>query len=221
MLWYNIQHPPIIIHSDMLFIYLHLLGVLMLASQVLSFYSVANNEFSRPPCLVLNAMIFYPEGDDEPALDDDKNTPSNPFSPVLEKTREDLVYKLSSKQDVLARLASAFSPEQYPIELKQINSIRCASLDSKHLEIEAITCDNLDCNSLLVSVDFPNECLWDAGTPNFEDCVMKNVDVLDQFHDQTSANHTTIDSVYETLESATELLREAPLIFPEGWALRF
>ena len=205
----------------MLFIYL--ISVLMLASQVLSFYSVASNELNRPTCFALKAMIFYPEDDDGPALDDDENILSNSFSPVLEKTRHDLAGKLSSKQDVLARLASAFSSEQYPIELKQINSIRCASLDSKHLEIEAITCDDLDCNSLLVSVDFPNECLWvsDADTPNFEDCVIKNVDELDQFHDHTGANPLPNDSLYETLESATELLREAPLIFPAGWALRF
>lgn len=126
----------------------------------------------------LKATIFYPEGDDGPTSND---APLSSHSTALQADQEQLAIKLShhSNLPTLAHLASAFSPPGHSIPLTHIHQVRCASLDSTHLEIETVVCDDAECASVLVPVPFPVECI--RTTENaafFEECVMDNVDSL-------------------------------------------
>jgi hypothetical protein len=174
----------------------------------------------------VNAVVYYPDGDDGPSLDDDVDYLPNLDSPDLQTRHQDLADKLSSKhQAALGHLASAFSPAGHDIRLEQINSVRCSSVDNKHIEIEAILCDDLECNSLLVPVDFPKECLMgdDGGSDSLtvEDCVIENIDVLEREGETALSQHNAAEKLehvhYETLQSAEALLRDAPLEFPDWW----
>lgn len=75
----------------------------------------------------------------------------------------------------LAKLASAFSPPGFAIDLANINDVRCLSVDERHLEIEAVVCDHMECSSLLVPVAFPQECSVAEG---LEECILRNVNDL-------------------------------------------
>lgn len=197
-----------------------------LASQVSSFTVTPNQRIlsSKQPNVatkfqrcgvntnsVLKAIVFYPEGDDESSDDEDDNefAPKD-LSSELRGRQKDLADKLSSNPTTLAHLASAFSPAGHSINLEQINSVRCTAVDNKHLDIETVLCDDLECNSLLVPIDFPNECTLDSDEDrsSLEDCVMTNVEELD---------HEWESRLSQTLASATELLHNAPLEFPEWW----
>jgi hypothetical protein len=46
-----------------------------------------------------------------------------------------------------ARLASAFSPPGFAIDIANVNDVRCLSVDDRHVEIEAVVCDDLECSS--------------------------------------------------------------------------
>jgi hypothetical protein len=125
---------------------------------------------------------------------------------------------------VLARLAASFSPVGHEIDMKHIKTVRCAALDNRHLEVEATLCDDLECNSLLVPVIFPNECLWESASDSltFEDCVLTNVNSLNREGERRLQQEHTFanpeaESVYTTLESASNLLRDAPSVFPDWW----
>ena len=173
---------------------------------------------------VLRATIFYPEGDDGPALDNDMHTTSTSQSQMLLSSHEEIAKKLSINQTTLAHLASAFSPVDYPVNLEHIDSIRCASVDNKHLEVEATLCDDMECSSLLIPVDFPNECLWDGDNDvvAIDECIMSNVDKLDQeaekkLFEGDALKDPRAELVYETLQSATRLLEDAPAVFPKWW----
>lgn len=163
---------------------------------------------------VLNAMVFYPEGDDDKSLNDESPLSCDVSAKMLNR-HKDLAHKLSSNQTILAHLASAFSPAGHSIKLENINSVVCTSLDNKHLDIEAILCDDSDCHSILVPVDYPNECPWDGDEDllGFENCVMTNVEELDHDWEKRLPKDETCD----VLLSATKLLQDAPVDFPKWW----
>ena len=183
--------------------------------RILSSKQILNNVIKFQRCgldtkSVIGAIVFYPEGDDGSSDNEDDNEfASTHLSSELRERHQDLADKLSSNKKTLAHLASAFSPAGQPINLEQINSVRCTAVDNKHLDIETVLCDDLECNSLLVPIDFPNECTFDSEEDSsslLEDCVMTNVEELD--HEW--------ESRLQTLASATELLHNAPS-FPEWW----
>ena len=177
---------------------------------------------------VLKTTIFYPEDDNGPVFDDDMIVLNNELSPEIQKRQEDLAEALTLDQATLAHLASAYSPEGHAIDLKHINSVRCASLDEKHLEIEAILCDDIGCNSLLVPVDYPNECLLNenssdtSDSSSFEECVVTNVHSLDVDVQTKLFNKkqtdTDAESVYKTLELAARLMKDASA-FSAWWEI--
>jgi hypothetical protein len=90
-----------------------------------------------------------------------------------------------------------------------------------------VLCDDLECNSLLVPVDFPKECLvgddGDGDSLAIEDCVIENIDALEREGEailvsQVRESEDLQDGMrYETLESAKAFLRDAPLDFPDWW----
>jgi hypothetical protein len=173
----------------------------------------------------LRAKVYYPDDDhvneDPASMDQAAN-----IDIFNESPNSHLADRLFSNQDnasVLARLASAYSPPGYSIDLSSINNVRCLCVDNKHLEIEAVVCDGYECSSLLVPVDFPIECNLDYG---LEDCVLNNVQNLDKQGDgliqdrmHVFANEEEAQKAYEVfkLVGASDYLKPSAAKFPEWW----
>jgi hypothetical protein len=180
--------------------------------------------FSPP----LKAIVYYPDDyvNEDPAASMDQaayNINSDIFN---ESPLSQLADRLFSNQDnasVLARLASAYSPPGYSIDLSNISNVRCLCVDTKHLEIEAVVCDNYECSSLLVPVDFPKECNLDYG---LEECVLNNIQNLEKQGDDliqdrmhSFADEEEAQKAYEVfkLVGASDYLKPSPAKFPEWW----
>ena len=176
---------------------------------------------------IQKAIIFYPDGDDGPTFEDDFL--SSASDAVHQDQQEQMILKLSnpSYQRLLAHVVSAFPPAGHVIDLSYIHQIRCAHLDNKHVEIEAVVCDESECTSLLVPVAFPKECDWnDDNSSSFEDCVMQNIQILDQegeriFEQNALFKHKDeAQLAYKILQSAIsdKSLKDAHSItYPEWW----
>jgi len=130
----------------------------------------------------IGALIYYP--DDTNSYEDTSMTDDSIFS--FRSSSSDSTMPIFShlasafSSDpattlTLAKLASAFSPPGFPIDLANVNDVRCLSVDERHLEIEAVVCDHMECSSLLVPVAFPQECSVDEG---LEECILRNVNDL-------------------------------------------
>ena len=134
---------------------------------------------------LLQAKIYYPDGSSEDGsaatfMKQEFCTNNFDVSKELPFSSHDLADRLSHDPDnasTLARIASAFSPPDYIVDLTNINDVRCLHVDNTHLEIEAVVCDNYECSSLLIPVNFPQECNLEYG---LEECVLKNVQDLDK-----------------------------------------
>src|SRR5210317_1128900 len=134
--------------------------------------------------VLVQATIYYP---DESSKDGSAATfMKQEFCTNIDVSKElsfsshHLADRLSRDPDnasTLARIASAFSPPGYTVDLTNINDARCLHVDNTHLEIEAVVCDNYECSSLLIPVNFPQECNVEYG---LEECVLKNVEDLDK-----------------------------------------
>ena len=134
---------------------------------------------------LLQATIYYPDESSEDGstatfMKQEFCTNNFDVSKELPFSSHDLADRLSHDPDnasTLARIASAFSPPDYIVDLTNINDVRCLHVDNTHLEIEAVVCDNYECSSLLIPVNFPQECNLEYG---LEECVLKNVQDLDK-----------------------------------------
>ena len=107
----------------------------------------------------------------------------------------------------LARLAAAFAPSDQPLDIQRLDHVGVHAVDGKHVEIEAIMCDQSDCTSVLVPVVFPHQCNEGGGnienTESMEACVIENLEELD-------------DQAKNSLELLEEL--QFPVIqYPEWW----
>ncbi|KAL7480061.1 hypothetical protein ACHAW6_005768 [Cyclotella cf. meneghiniana] len=172
----------------------------------------------------LKATIFYPEGDDGPTSNDDLLSSQNT---ALQADQEQLAIKLShySNRQTLAHLASAFSPPGHSIPLTHIHQVRCASLDSTHLEIETVVCDDAECASVLVPVPFPVECIRTENAAFFEECVMDNVHSLNREGERKINEREAFSeeprggSAQDERQSAIDVsFREkSSVLFPEWW----
>lgn len=123
----------------------------------------------------------------------------------------------------LARIASAFSPPGHIVDLANIDHVRCLHVDNTHLEIEAVVCDNHECSSLLIPVNFPKECNLEYG---LEECVLKNVQDLDKQGNELIQERTHVfadekeaQKAFEVfkLVSGSDYLKSNPTAFPEWW----
>ena len=144
----------------------------------------------------LKVTIYYPDGEDTDNSSGYDNSCWGPlqqgggtstpvqsewhFGPLSQEkfieAYNQLATLLGSETSTLAKLASAFSPPGYDIILANVNDVRCASLDNCHLEIEAVVCDDSECSSLLVNIDFPGGCcILDEG---LEECILRNIQRL-------------------------------------------
>eukprot|EP00581_Thalassiosira_minuscula_P015415 CAMPEP_0183723114 /NCGR_PEP_ID=MMETSP0737-20130205/14821_1 /TAXON_ID=385413 /ORGANISM="Thalassiosira miniscula, Strain CCMP1093" /LENGTH=361 /DNA_ID=CAMNT_0025953365 /DNA_START=277 /DNA_END=1362 /DNA_ORIENTATION=+ len=134
----------------------------------------------------LGASVYYPDdwdsgsnGYEETSSNDIFGGFGSGISTPFDEAFLQIATQLSSDPAVtstLAKLASAFSPPGFDIDLGNINDVRCHAVDGRHLEIEAVVCDDLQCSSLLVPVDFPEECSVEG---HVSECILRNVHHLD------------------------------------------
>eukprot|EP00428_Durinskia_dybowskii_P022761 CAMPEP_0170205614 /NCGR_PEP_ID=MMETSP0116_2-20130129/2351_1 /TAXON_ID=400756 /ORGANISM="Durinskia baltica, Strain CSIRO CS-38" /LENGTH=307 /DNA_ID=CAMNT_0010456005 /DNA_START=47 /DNA_END=970 /DNA_ORIENTATION=- len=76
----------------------------------------------------------------------------------------------------LARLAVAFSPPERALKLDQIERVDILCVSQKHIDIQAIICEDGGCVSLAVPIQFPRAC--DRGA-HLEGCVVGHLESLD------------------------------------------
>lgn len=179
---------------------------------------------------LLKATVFYPDDsanhEDSTASMMSQDVRYTNFNIFNEASLSQLADRLShdpDKASALARIASAFSPPGYSIDLTNISGVRCLRVDNTRLDIEAVVCDNSECSSLLVPVDFPEVCTLEY---ELEECVLNNVynlnkqgdrlirDRFDAFADEEEAH-----KAYEVfkLVSGSDYLKPSPMKLPEWW----
>lgn len=130
-------------------------------------------------------LIFYPDDDDC-----DNDSTNNEESLFFNNGHcLDLLDRITStiSQSTLARLASSFASPEYPIEITNVNNVRCITVNESQLEIEAVVCDASQCASLLVPVTFPESCIID-----YDDNGDNNRDIMIQYVDDDN-NKSDID----------------------------
>lgn len=124
----------------------------------------------------------------------------------------------------LAKIASAFSPPGFAIDLSHVNNVRCHSVDNRHMEIEAVVCDDFECSSLLIPVDFPEMC--DVNDTDLSGCILRNMSILDgtgqhvlQERDHVFAQEEEAQLAFEVLQSLdSEYLKSStPFGLPAWW----
>eukprot|EP00584_Thalassiosira_punctigera_P004621 CAMPEP_0172546984 /NCGR_PEP_ID=MMETSP1067-20121228/16641_1 /TAXON_ID=265564 ORGANISM="Thalassiosira punctigera, Strain Tpunct2005C2" /NCGR_SAMPLE_ID=MMETSP1067 /ASSEMBLY_ACC=CAM_ASM_000444 /LENGTH=342 /DNA_ID=CAMNT_0013333999 /DNA_START=158 /DNA_END=1183 /DNA_ORIENTATION=+ len=184
----------------------------------------------------LPASIYYPE-DDGGYTEDASSLTSTTTEDIFGSMSGGGVYGMSlfgqlasqlssdpSVTSTLAKLASAFSPPGFAIDLENVNDVRCHALDGRHMEIEAVVCDDLECSSLLVPVDFPEECRADDADA-LADCILRNVGELDakgehllREREHVFAQEGEAQRALEALQSLdSEYFRSTSDSLPEWW----
>lgn len=77
----------------------------------------------------------------------------------------------------LARLAVAFSPQDRSLALDQIERVEILCVSQKHIDLQAIICEDGGCVSLAVPIQFPKACDMDS---QLEGCVVSHLADLDE-----------------------------------------
>lgn len=180
--------------------------------------------------VLVQATIYYPDesskdGSAATFMKQEFCTNNFDVSKELSFSSHHLADRLSRDPDnasTLARIASAFSPPGYTVDLTNINDARCLHVDNTHLEIEAVVCDNYECSSLLIPVNFPQECNVEYG---LEECVLKNVEDLDKQGNELIQERAHVfadeaEKAYEVfkLVSGSDYLQSNPTALPEWWS---
>lgn len=136
----------------------------------------------RPTTLLTRQALIYGWDDD---ADDDMSPPVEMAfkyeSELPQCSTEGVAVAESISYDPdrlgsLARLAVAFSPPERALKLDQIERVDILCVSQKHIDIQAIICEDGGCVSLAVPIQFPKAC--DRGA-HLEGCVVGHLDTLD------------------------------------------
>ncbi len=196
------------------------IGLLSFTSHITAFNTRIRTQhaLSAP----LQAKIYYPD-DFDVSEDAEAHLEQAVDNEIPHSELADRLFSEPDKASVLARLVSAYSLPEYSVQLPNINNVRCLYVDTKHLEIEAVVCDNYECSTLLVPVDFPTECDLDCG---LEECVLSNVQALDnrsvdliQAQLDDFAYEEEAKKAYDVFKliGGTDYLKSSPTKLPEWW----
>eukprot|EP00540_Astrosyne_radiata_P009968 CAMPEP_0116833098 /NCGR_PEP_ID=MMETSP0418-20121206/6248_1 /TAXON_ID=1158023 /ORGANISM="Astrosyne radiata, Strain 13vi08-1A" /LENGTH=696 /DNA_ID=CAMNT_0004462511 /DNA_START=24 /DNA_END=2114 /DNA_ORIENTATION=- len=79
---------------------------------------------------------------------------------------------LASNVAALARIAVAHSPPSRKLDLKDVEHVEVLGLDNRHVDIEAVVCEDEGCVTLEVPVDFPSSC---EDSDGMVECVLENM----------------------------------------------
>ena len=99
-----------------------------------------------------------------------------------EESEQELLSSIASflsneQKDRLARLAVAFSPPGRDLSLKDIAAVEVIQLDDHHMDIASLVCEEDECVSVSVPVDFPTDC---GQSDAMEECLLSNISELDE-----------------------------------------
>jgi hypothetical protein len=84
----------------------------------------------------------------------------------------------------LARLAVAFSPPERALQLDQIERVDVLCVSQKHIDLQAVICEDGGCVTLAVPIKFPKAC--DVGS-HLEGCVIRHLEEFDTSSVQPSS----------------------------------
>mmetsp|Transcript_16105 Transcript_16105/g.22925 ORF Transcript_16105/g.22925 Transcript_16105/m.22925 type:complete len:377 (+) Transcript_16105:120-1250(+) len=146
---------------------------------------------------------------------------------------ENLAIALSEnpeRQALLARLASAFSPEGLSLPIENLTHVKVVAVDSKHIEISAIVCEDEQCVTILVPISFAKECSLGDNCNNIENCVLQNLFDLDGYaysilNDKNTkklgSHHQSIDISCEEWDTKqlASLYTKQRIEYPPWWVL--
>jgi hypothetical protein len=162
-----------------------LFSLLFLTDNVVSFEGIwSRGSFSKPRRHLSRSwrhVAIYTWDDDGKTSfqeDDPLQTSSSITSTTVLTHRSEVMDCLSREHVAeLARLATAFSPPDRALALKNIEHVEVMDVDDHHIEIEAVVRqDEGLAVALSVPIDFPHQCI-DAD--DFTDCVLHQVEELD------------------------------------------
>jgi hypothetical protein len=144
-----------------------------------------------------------------------------------------VISRTEASAAMLARLAVAFSPASRSLDIRDIEHVQVLEVDSMHLDIQAVICEDDGCVTLKVPVPFPVPCVvGDSDTEEDEDeeehCVLSNLQRLDLQAQETirtlAWNEVHHEDVAAEHRMHRELLRDATgggddgaLHFPTWW----
>ena len=119
----------------------------------------------------LQGVIYYPDGSTE-----DDSASSILFEDSVPTIKRPRGLESPAWNAPLARLAAKHAPSGLDVtDIEQISIIGCTN---SHCDIEAVVCEDDGCVSLSVPVALLNPC--DGSEESFDDCVMENLEKLDQ-----------------------------------------
>jgi len=153
----------------------------------------------------------YTSSFDEEYLCDTNNGNSYELETIAEHLSQN-----GDKMASLARLAAAFSPPGQGVDLKHISKIQITAVESDHIEISAVVCDESECVTLFVPVTFPHDC----NNAAMEECILDNIGELDVEAQQLlkqreiEANESNSESYKELLNA---LFRTDDIELPSWW----
>ena len=163
----------------------------------------------------LSVAIYYPDDNGDLAIEEDESNSSDifGFSSVDDASSifDNVAVQLSTDPTItglMARLASTFSPSGFDINIENINQVRLQSLDSNHVEIETVVCDEAECSALLVPVMFQEECaVGDDDYSFLAECVLSNMHYLDATGEENVEKELPIFQEEEEAQLAFEVLQ--------------
>ena len=153
----------------------------------------------------LQGTIYYPDGSTE----DDSSTSS--LYENEPETKRPVGIVDPAMKGPLARLAAKHQPGLKENQIDQINIIGCTN---SHCDIEAVLCEDFGCVSLSVPVALLNPCLEDDA---FADCVMENLNVLDQNLGTDNAEPASQADLEAHQRMLTELQNTNNVKYPKWW----
>jgi len=187
----------------------------------------------------LSVLIYgWDENDDECIVTDTINdydmggtstttttSPTAVCSPVGIALAESLSQN-QEKVGTLARLACAFAPSDKALNLQDIEHVHIVCVTETHIEIEAVLCEDHNCVSLFVPIEFPHDCGQNVPDTYLEKCVLDNLQYLDGEAEPVvvkSLEKTNVDSHEDDHPPTTTLLRSVEellhqdMAYPTWW----
>jgi hypothetical protein len=175
----------------------------------------------------LSALVFdeYGYSSSSPSDDSDyfssSSTSTTTSSSDSSSSLVSFLSESSSWSDSLARLACAFAPPGHEIHPSDLTSAQVICVDDHHIEISAVICDTEACVTVAVPVDFPNDCPVDNLYNNHNNCVMENLQRLDERatelirHQEWNRDHAEEQLLQTNNEEPS--LQEDEIDLPSWW----
>jgi hypothetical protein len=124
----------------------------------------------------------------------------------------------------LARLAAGYTPNGMALNIQHIERVSVRNVAPSHVDIEAVVCEQDGCVSLSVPVPFTQPCVPNENhhhnsqsyDPNFEDCVIRNIQELDsvQLQKAKTTHHPQQQQQQQGLSDDTNMEN---IEYPSWW----